>query len=64
MIWQKVDKSGLEPETPRMLAQMLSGCDNQLHHAPMTFKDTESIRRAQQNFHLRYEGDEERVERR
>ena len=55
-----LDALGIEPNTFRML----SGCDNQLHHAPMTLKDTESIRRAQQNFHLRYEGDEERVERR
>ena len=31
---KKVDKSGLEPETPRSSAPMLSGCDNQLHHMP------------------------------
>ncbi|KIK41314.1 hypothetical protein CY34DRAFT_215478 [Suillus luteus UH-Slu-Lm8-n1] len=29
----EVDKSGLEPETPRS-QPMLSGCDNQLHHMP------------------------------
>jgi len=36
-IAKTVDKSGLEPETPRS-QPMLSGCDNQLHHMPYVNK--------------------------
>lgn len=34
---EKMDTLGIEPSTPRNLRvdDLLSGCDNQLHHAPM-----------------------------
>lgn len=35
-----MDTLGIEPSTPRKRNQMLSGCDNQLHHVP----DTDRVR--------------------